>query len=81
MAGHKKIPYLTGYCLVVAAPNPIDINAMQDLDQIYSAYVIFHITSNHHQGHNTTYQYNLLNLPIVTLDTHQKKYIRKNRKI
>ena len=41
MAYHKKILYLTGYYLVVVTPNPIDVNAMQDLDQIYFIYVTF----------------------------------------
>jgi hypothetical protein len=53
MANHKKILYLTGYYLVVVTPNPIDVNAMQELDQIYFVYVIFYSIVNHHQGHST----------------------------
>jgi hypothetical protein len=77
MANHKKILYLTSYDLAFITSNPTDANIMQDSDQIYSAYLIFHITINHHKGHNTIYQYNSLNSPTVTIDIHQKKYKKK----
>jgi hypothetical protein len=77
MANHKKILYSTSYYLAIVTPKSIDANATFFAYTLIYFALIFHITINHHKGHNTIYQYNSLNSPTVTIDIHQKKYKKK----